>query len=133
MRVLIVEQNADLGRIWSRFLHREGIEAELASDADAAVAALDSSSYDALVLQMGLPDAQALIVSDYATFRDPDLPIITVSSGDFFSGGAIFELVPNARTLLSMPPRLDDLVALIAHYARNRSDTTPTQQRRRSA
>ncbi|MEL6236348.1 MAG: response regulator [Pseudomonadota bacterium] len=130
MRVLIVEQNADLGRIWSRFLHREGIEAELVADADAAMAALDAAQYDALVLQMGLPDAQALIVSDYATFRDPDLPIITVSNGDFFSGGAVFELVPNARTMLSMPPRPDDLAALIAHYARNREVTTPAQQRR---
>ena len=44
------------------------------------------------------------------------MPIIAVTARGFFSDGAIFELVPNARGLLRAPLRLEDMAALIEHY-----------------
>lgn len=129
MKVLIVEHNLDLARIWARFLERQGVECSIAENRAQAYAALRVGLFHALVLDMELPNGEALAVADFATYREPDLPIIAVTARGFFSDGAIFELVPNARSLLRSPLRLDDMAALIEHYGRRTAagpSTLPT-------
>ena len=58
----------------------------------------------------------ALAVADFATYRNPEMPIIAVTARGFFSDGAIFELIPNARGLLRAPLQLEDMAALVEHY-----------------
>ena len=70
---------------------------------------------------MELPKGEAIAVADFASYRNPDLPIIAVTARGFFSDGAIFQLVPNARGLLRTPLRLDDMAALIEHYGGRRA------------
>ena len=115
MKVLIVEHNADLGRIWSRFLERQGVSVDLATSQRDAIAMMRFNDYDALVTELVLPDGGAIAISDYATYRFPEIPIITVTSSRFFSDGSIFELMPNARGLMRTPFRPDDLAALLEH------------------
>ncbi|GIX12706.1 MAG: response regulator [Paracoccaceae bacterium] len=121
MRVLIVEHNADLGRIWGRFLERRGIAVDLATNLEEAVKLLRFNDYDALVLQLVLPDGGAIAISDYATYRNPDIAIITVTNSGFFSDGSVFDLIPNARSMVSTPLRPDDLAAMIEHFTAARS------------
>ena len=113
MRVLIVEGNRDLANIWARFLARQGVTCTLAGTAAEAFAALRGGAFEALVLDMELPQGEAIAVADFASYRNPDLPIIAVTARGFFSDGAIFQLIPNARGLLRTPLRLDDMAALI--------------------
>lgn len=115
MKVLIVEDNEDLGTIWSRFLARQGLTVTLATSQADAIAEMRFNDFDALVLELVLPDGGAIAISDYATYRFPDIPIITVTSGSFFSDGSIFQLMPNARGLMRTPFRPDDLAALLEH------------------
>lgn len=117
MRVLIVEHNEDLGRIWARFLERQGLDVSLATTQKEAIQTMRFEDFDALVLEIVLPDGGAIAISDYATYRFPDIPIITVTSGSFFSDGSIFELMPNARGIMRTPFRVDDLAALLEHCA----------------
>lgn len=133
MRVLIVEHNADLGRIWTRFLARRGVEAELATSQAEAIKALRFNDYDALVLQLVLPDGGAIAISDYATYRNPNVPIITVTNSSFFSDGSIFELIPNARSMMSTPLRPDDLAAVLEHFGRAREPASAPLPARASA
>jgi hypothetical protein len=63
-----------------------------------------------------LAGGQALAVADFATYRNPEMPIIAVTARGFFSDGAVFELIPNARGLLRAPLRLEDMAALVEHY-----------------
>lgn len=116
MKVLIVEKNRDLARIWGGFLARQGIGATLAASPAEAYAELRAETFDALVLDMELPEADALAVADFATYRDPEIPIIAVTSRSFFSDGLVFQLVPNARGLLRTPLRPEDMAALVEHY-----------------
>lgn len=116
VKVLIVESNPDLGRIWARFLERRGLICRLAAAEDDALTALRTDCFDAIVLDMEMPRGGALAVSDFAAYRYPDIPIIAVSARGFFSDGAIFELIPNARSLLRTPLRPDDMAALVEHY-----------------
>ena len=69
------------------------------------------------MLDMELAKGEAIAVADFASYRNPDLPIIAVTARGFFSDGAILQLVPNARGLLRAPLRLEDMAALIEHYA----------------
>jgi len=82
----------------------------------AAINKLRFEVFDALVLDLVLPDGGAIAISDYATYRCPDVPIIAVTSTSFFSDGSIFDLIPNARSLMRTPLRPDDLAAVLEHY-----------------
>ena len=117
MRILLVQQNLDLSELWSRFLQRHGVEVVQAATQLAAINKLRFEDFDALVLDLVLPDGGAIAISDYATYRCPDIPIIAVTSTSFFSDGSIFDLIPNARSLMRTPLRPDDLVAVLEHYA----------------
>lgn len=127
MQVLIVEHNRDLARIWAGFLGRQGMACSLAGSRAEAYAHLRATAFDALVLDMELPEAEALAVADFATYRNPDVPIIAVTARGFFSDGAIFELIPNARGLLRAPLRPEDMAALVEHYAGRASGRAAAQ------
>ena len=127
MRVLIVEHNEELGRIWARFLESRGLAVELATSQKDAIANMRFNDFDALVLELVLPDGGAIAISDYATYRFPDIPIITVTSGSFFSDGSLFQLIPNARGLMRTPFQPDDLAALLEHCGA-KDDGSPKKQ-----
>jgi DNA-binding NtrC family response regulator len=116
MRVLIVEHNEDLGRLWASFLDRQGLNVTLATCQKDAIAAMRFEEFDALVLELVLPDGGAIAISDYATYRFPEAPIITVTNSSFFSDGSIFDLIPNARGMMRTPLRPSDLAAMVEHY-----------------
>lgn len=121
VRLLIVEQNADLAGIWKGFLEREGLACTHVATAAGAYAALRTAAFDALVLDMELPEGESIPVADFASYRNPDIPIITVSARDFFSDGAIFQLIPNARAMLREPFRPEDMAAMVRHYGARRA------------
>jgi len=116
VQVLIVEHEAELAAVWARFLERQGLGCAIAGSQAEAEAVLRARRFDALVLDMELPEGTALAVADVATYRNPDVAIIAVTAHGFFSDGAIFELIPNARGLLRAPLRPEDMAALVEHY-----------------
>jgi DNA-binding NtrC family response regulator len=116
VRTLIVEHQRDLAEIWARFLTRNGLTCTIAGSEAEAYDKLREGVFDAIVLDMELPDGKAIAVADFATYRNPDIPIIAVTARGFFSDSAILQLVPNARGLLRESMRLDDMAALVQHY-----------------
>lgn len=117
MRILIAEHQPELGQIWARFLERQGAEVVVAHSSDEAIRLLRFNEFDVLILELVMPDGGAITISDFVAYRHPDVPVIAVTSGSFFSDGSVFDVIPNARTLLRMPLRIDDLAALVEHYA----------------
>jgi DNA-binding NtrC family response regulator len=118
MRILVVEADAELGQVWCNHLERQGGKTVLCVDETSAIAALRFQSFDVMVLDMGTPNTSVLAISDFATYRNPDMAIIVVTANGFFSDGSIFELIPNARGYLHVPILPDDLAALVDHYGR---------------
>ena len=127
MRVLIAENNADLGRFWGRFLERRGCKVTLATTQKEAISAMRFEEFDALVIDLVLPDGGAIALSDYATYRFPDIAIITVTSSNFFSDGSLFSMIPNARGVMRAPFRPDDLAALLEHCVSHRDAVMPAE------
>ncbi len=121
MRILIAQHNAKLGELWASFLRREGATVTVAHSQSAALMQLRAQNFDALVLEMVLPDGGAIAIADFAAYRLPDVPVITVNSSSFFSDGSIFQLLPNVQTVLQAPVEAEDIAALVSHLSNKRA------------
>jgi DNA-binding NtrC family response regulator len=120
MQVLIVEERLNRGQIWKRFLERQGAEVSLVSSSSEATAALNCRKYDALIINIAMANSAVLAVSDLAGYKYPDIAIITVTSGSFFSDGSIFKMIPNACGCVGGDIAPEDLAEIVDHYG-NRS------------
>lgn len=118
MRVLIVESNPELGRLWQRHLERQGSEVTLAATQEDAVVVLQQSTVDVIVLDLVLEQGSAFAVADFASYRQPDASVIFVTNTTFFSDGSIFALMPNARAFVQSETPPADLAAMVEHYGR---------------
>lgn len=116
VRLLVVQDNADLGRMWCRFLARQGVWADLAVSQEIALDYLSRHHYDVLLIEPDLEGGGGLPVADFATFRNPDISILAVTRSTFFSESMIFDIMPNARALLRTPVPPEDLAAYIEHF-----------------
>jgi DNA-binding NtrC family response regulator len=117
MHVLIVEEHLSRGQIWKQFLERQGATVCFVSNSDAATEALNCRKFDALVINIAMANAAVLAVSDLAGYKNPDIAIITVTSGSFFSDGSIFKLIPNVYGCVGGDVLPKDLVDIVSHYA----------------
>jgi len=118
MKVLIVESDPDLGRLWKRHMQRQGIAARLEAGQCGAIGALQTQAFDIIVLDLILKQGSTLAVADFASYRHPKTQIIFVTNTTFFSDGSIFALNANARAFLQTDTPPDDLTAMVEHYGR---------------
>jgi DNA-binding response OmpR family regulator len=118
MKILIVESQPELGRLWRRHLERHGMEVACVQTQEAATAWLGLHDTDIIVLDLVLEGGSALAVADYASYRQPEARVVFVTDTTFFSDGSIFAHSGNARAFLpsSTPP--EDLAAIVEHYGR---------------
>lgn len=126
MQILVLQENADLGSIWSAFLERRGLTPRLATNAEKAMGFLSRRPYDVLVFDPAVQTG-ALALADFATFRNPDVKILAVTASSFFSDGTLFDLIPNARGVLRQPVRPEDLAAYLEHFKERKSETDEPQ------
>ena len=116
MQALIVESEAALGQLWQRHMLRLGVKADLATRQDDALCALERTDYDVMVLDLVLKNGAALALSDFASYRYPDMQVIFVTNSGFFSDGSIFNHCANACALVPTATAPDDLAAMVEHY-----------------
>lgn len=119
MRVLIVHGQRELAEIWARHLERIGATVEIVSDQERAVAVLNTSDVQTILLSLKIPSGSALAVADYASYRRPESKIIFVSNSSFFSDGSIFAHFANASAMMPEDTPPDDLVAMVEHYSKS--------------
>ncbi|MEP1520831.1 response regulator [Ascidiaceihabitans sp.] len=117
MNVLIVESQAHLGAIWKQHMERNGMIVTLVTGHDEAISHLTDHSPDIIILDLVLPDGNALAISDFASFRHPDARVIFVTNTSFFSDGSIFAHANNACAYVQSATPPEDLTAMVAHYA----------------
>ena len=118
MKVLIVESDPDLGRLWQRHLMRHGMDVRVETGQARAVLVLQVWPVDVIVLNLVLAEGSALAVADYACYRHPEAHVIFVNNTSFFSDGSIFKLCANARAYVQSSTPPEDLAAMVAYYGR---------------
>lgn len=117
MRVLLVEDNRELIGLLTKALERAGLEVDWARTVGDAEASLRAMSYAAVVLDLGLPDADGLGLLDHMRRRRDATPvlILTARSGieDRVKG-----LDKGASDYLTKPFASEELIARLQSLLR---------------
>lgn len=121
MRILIVQSNYDLGQLWVRHVKRLGADVSHVCTGRAALALIETTQYDVIVLDLVLTEGSALTVSDFAQFTQPLANVVFVTDTTFFSDGSIFSHCANARAFVETATPPADLAAIVHHYGRDAS------------
>jgi CheY-like chemotaxis protein len=79
LRILLVEDHQDTGRVIARLLKNAGHSVVHASDAASALGAFADQPFDLVVSDLGLPDESGLVLMQKLRERQPDLPGICMS------------------------------------------------------
>lgn len=127
MRVLIVQSNPALAEIWGRHLERLGADVGLVETGADAISALQTETYDVIVLDLILREGSALTVADFANFNMPRANVVFVTDTTFFSDGSIFAHSANARAFIKTGTPPQDLAEIVHFYgAMNEPPPQPT-------
>jgi len=121
MRVLVVEDNLELVQLVSRALSRAGLDVDAVQNAADAEASLRTVQYAAVVLDLGLPDADGLTVLDQMRRRRDQTPVLILSARgglDDRVGG----LNKGASDYLVKPFATEELVARLQALLRRSPD-----------
>ena len=116
MRVLIIECNPELGRVWSRSIERLGVEVFVARSQNEAIDIIRENEVNVIILDLVIPNGSAFAVADFAAYKQPDAKVIFVTNTTFFSDGSIFRHIPNACAFLQSETPPEDLAAVVEHY-----------------
>src|SRR5262245_31098942 len=107
-RILVVDDEAPLRDVLSRFLKSRGYVVQTAADGGAAIRELRSQQYALLLSDVRLPDAFGVQLIDAAHAHDPDLAVILLTGyPDAAVKTAAYEA--GAMDYLTKPVPLNDL------------------------
>ncbi len=112
MRILIVEDDEDVADLARAQLRRAGYAADTAGDVEAARSALAGVSYDALVLDLGLPDGDGLNFLAELRRAKRQFPILILSARGR-ADQRVAGLKAGADDYLAKPFDVEELVARI--------------------
>jgi two-component system, OmpR family, response regulator MprA len=118
-RVLVVEDDPDIGDVVRRSLRREGYDVRLAAD---GVEALDEAAVfepDAVVLDLGLPKMDGIQVSERLRSGGGDVPILMLTARDSVDS-RVEGLDAGADDYLVKPFDLEELHARVRALLRRR-------------
>ena len=128
MRLLIVEDEADLAQAMCDHLRAAGYVVDLASRAEDAEAALSGTDYGLVLLDLALPDGDGLNVLRNLRARRSNVPVLIATARDRITE-RIAGLDAGADDYLVKPFHLDEMVARIAAILR-RTDNDRQAERR---
>ena len=110
MRLLVVEDNAQLAELLTKGLQAAGYETDVLSSLEEASTVLRTTFYAALVLDLGLPDGDGLTLLREIRHRENPIPVIVITA----RGGLhdrVHGLRSGADDYLVKPFALEELVA----------------------
>ncbi|MDB5856558.1 MAG: two component transcriptional regulator, winged helix family [Ramlibacter sp.] len=112
MRILLVEDDAMIGRAVLDLLRSENYATDWVRDGDAADAALQSERYDLVLLDLGLPRADGLQVLRSLRARRDSVPVLVATARDAV-GDRVAGLDAGADDYIVKPYDTDELLARV--------------------
>jgi DNA-binding response OmpR family regulator len=118
VRVLVVEDDADIAQVLQRSLRLEGYEVRLAGDGEVALEAFQEFAPDLLVLDLGLPKLDGVEVARRIRVTD-DVPILMLTARDALDS-RVEGLDSGADDYLVKPFERQELLARLRALLRRR-------------
>jgi two-component system response regulator QseB len=112
MRLLLVEDDAMIGESVVEGLRAEGYTMDWVRDGAAVRAALDTTPYDLVLLDLGLPQADGVEVLADMRARGRDVPVLVITARDTVAD-RVRGLDAGADDYLIKPFDLDELAARV--------------------
>lgn len=111
-RVLVVDDNRDLGELTSEILEERGFKVNIAYDGESALARIKQEPYDLMILDYKLPRMSGLTVLERTLRIRPNLKTIMISAfGDDSTRTRAKEL--GAYAFLDKPFNIDRLKKIV--------------------
>lgn len=126
MRILLIEDDADIANAVLRFLQGQGHAVDHAADLDTADAALAAADFDAVLLDLALPDGSGLDLLRGLRRRGSQVPVIIATSRDQISD-RIAGLDAGADDYVVKPYDLGEVEARLRAHARRASGDPATE------
>jgi DNA-binding response OmpR family regulator len=117
MRVLVIEDDATLGRALQEFLTDQGYATDWLADGKRALAALANHSYDLLVLDLNLPLIDGLQVLTSLRGEGSEIPVLVLTARDGLED-RVAGLDAGADDYLTKPFELAELAARVRALSR---------------
>ncbi len=117
MRILLVEDDPQLGDGLTIGLRQAGFAVDWVKDGNSADRALQSETFDLVVLDLGLPRLSGMEVLSRARSRRQTLPVLILTARDA-TGDKVSGLDAGADDYLVKPVDLDELAARIRALTR---------------
>lgn len=125
MRLLVVEDDAQLGRTLARGLRDRSYAVDLVSDGDAALYSAAMNEYDVVILDVMLPRRDGLTVARTLRARGDGAPILMLTARDGVSD-RVEGLDAGADDYLVKPFAFDELLARLRALTRRGARLMPT-------
>ena len=117
MRVLIVEDDAEIADLLTRAIRRAGWASDTAATGGTALGALAITDYDLVILDLGLPDADGLEVCRRARAAGRRVPVLMLTARGSLPD-RVEGLDAGADDYLTKPFAVDELMARLRALAR---------------
>ena len=125
MRILIVEDDTMIGESLREALRAQGLAADWVRDGKLADEVLASERFDAVLLDLGLPQRSGLEVLSALRARGDTTPVIVVTARDA-PADKVAGLDRGADDYLAKPFELDELLARLRAVTRRRAGRAST-------
>ena len=120
MRVLIVEDNADLARQVKRTLTHERFVVDVAEDGEEGLFLAETEPYDAIILDLGLPKLDGLSVLQRLRAAGNEVPVLILTSRNTWRE-KVTGLRAGADDYLAKPFEFEELLARLEALIRRAS------------
>ena len=126
MRVLIVEDEPNLGRQLRSTLEGAGYAVDLATDGEDGHYLGSTESYDAVILDLGLPEIDGLTVLDRWRKEARKMPVLVLTARDSWSD-KVAGLDAGADDYLAKPFQTEELIARLRALIRRSSGNASSE------
>jgi DNA-binding response OmpR family regulator len=117
MRILLVEDNRELASRFAKHITKHGLTVDVCETAEDALAATETTDYDVVLLDLGLPDADGTIVLQRLREKCSSVPLLVITARATVRD-RVASLNAGADDYLVKPFDLDELIARIHALAR---------------
>ena len=125
MRILLVEDNARLSEAIQESLYKAGFEVDAVAEGEDALSVVRHQPYDAIILDLGLPDIDGMKVLETLRDQKNTVPVLVLTARDSLSD-KISGLNSGADDYMVKPFEVDELIARIKALLRRPSQAVGT-------